>query len=108
MPSQDEFDELKGRLESLEKQVAGGSAATFSDEEMAAYRKVSSAMADVGDFCGFNDCLRPRLCTVCTVCRSCYVPCIFECTCGPCNQGPIIGGGLQRFNGLGGLGGFGG
>lgn len=26
MPSQEEFDELKGRLESLEKQVAGGTA----------------------------------------------------------------------------------
>ena len=59
--------------------------------------------ADFGEFCGINDCFRPRLCsTVCSVCRSCWVPCIVECTCGPCNQGPIIGGGLQRFGGLGG------
>ena len=102
MPSQEEFDELKGRLESLEKQVAGGAAPQFTDEELAAFRKVSAAAADFGDFCGINDCFRPRLCSgsVCVVCRSCWTPCIFECTCGPCNQGPIIGGGLQRFGGL--------
>ena len=104
MPSQEEFDELKGRLESLEKQVAGGTAPQVTDEELAAFRKVSSAMADFGDFCGINACFRPRLCSgsVCTVCRSCFTPCIFECTCGPCNQGPIVGGGVQRFGGLGG------
>jgi len=102
MPSQEEFDELKGRLESLEQQVAGGPTSKFTDEEMAAFRKVSSAM-DTGEFCGINDCFRPRLCAgVCSVCRNCWTPCIFECTCGPCNNGPIIGGGLQRFQGLGG------
>ncbi len=105
MPSQEEFDELKGRLESLEKQVTGGAAQQFSDEEMAAFKKVSSAMADTGDFCGINDCFRPRLCTVCSVCsvcRACWVPCVNECTCGPCNIGGFNVGGLQRFNGLGG------
>ncbi|HMQ36941.1 MAG TPA: hypothetical protein PKE46_04255 [Micropruina sp.] len=103
MASQEEFDELKGRLESLEKQVAAGAAPQFTAEELAAFRKVSAAAADFGEFCGINDCFRPRLCsTVCSVCRSCWVPCIVECTCGPCNQGPIIGGGLQRFGGLGG------
>ncbi|MFT4294172.1 MAG: hypothetical protein QM582_02035 [Micropruina sp.] len=105
MPSQEEFDELKGRLESLEQQVAAGAAPKFTEEELAAFRKVSAAAADYGDYCGINDCFRPRLCTggVCAVCRtSCFVPCIYECSCGPCNIGPIVGGGVQRFGGLGG------
>lgn len=103
MASQEEFDELKGRLENLEQQIAGAVPQQFSEEELAAFRKVSSAM-QFGEFCGINDCFRPRLCvtTVCTACRTCWVPCIMECTCGPCNQGPIAGGGLQRFGGLGG------
>ena len=102
MPSQEEFDELKGRLESLEKQITSSAAPQFTDEELTAFKKVSSAMADTGDFCGINDCFRPRLCTVCSVCRTCWVPCIRECTCGPCNTGPFTTGGLQRFEGLGG------
>jgi len=120
MPSQEEFDELKGRLEKLENHVAGAATPQFTDEELAAFKKVSSAMADTGDFCGINDCFRPRLCstvdfcgindcfrprlcsTVCSVCRTCWTVCIFECTCGPCNLGGFNAGGVQRFNGLGG------
>ncbi|TDN91832.1 hypothetical protein [Microbacterium sp. BK668] len=103
MPSQEEFDELKGRLESLEKQIGGAAPPDFTEEELATFRKVSAAAGYYGEFCGINDCFRPRLCfTTCTVCRTCFVPCIYECTCGPCNQGPIMGGGLQRFGGLGG------
>ena len=63
MPSQEEFDELKGRLEKLENHVAGAATPQFTDEELAAFKKVSSAMADTGDFCGINDCFRPRLCS---------------------------------------------
>lgn len=107
MPSDEEFDALKGRLENLEKRIGGASLSDFTDEEIAAFKKVSAA-ANFGEFCGINDCFRPRLCsgtlcsTVCTVCRTCFVPCIFECTCGPCDVGPLGGGGLQRFGGLGG------
>ena len=103
MPSQEEFDELKGRLEKLENHFAGAATPQFTDEELAAFKKVSSARADTGDFCGINDCFRPRLCsTVCSVCRTCWTVCIFECTCGPCNLGGFNAGGVQRFNGLGG------
>ena len=49
MPSQEEFDELKGRLEKLENHVAGAATPQFTDEELAAFKKVSSAMADTGD-----------------------------------------------------------
>lgn len=102
MPSQEEIDELKGRLESLEKRVTGAAPPEFTDEELAAFKKVSAAVG-YGEFYGINDCFRPRLCiTVCTACRTCFVPCLYECTCGPCNQGPILGAGLQRFGELGG------
>lgn len=102
MPSQEEFDELKGRLESLEKQIAGAAPQEFTEEELAAFRKVSAA-ANFGEFCGINDCFRCRVCAVCRVCQVCRVckVCDFECSCGPCNVGGIIGG-IGGFNQFGG------
>ncbi len=110
MASQEEFDALKGRIEELENKLAAAGAsasatAAFTPEEMAAYQKVRDVIAaDYGDFCGINDCFRPqrciKLCDYFCVQR-CIQRCIFECTCGPCNIGPMTGG-IERFGGLGG------
>ena len=107
MSSQEDFDALKGRIEELENKLAaaasGASSKSLTPEELQAFVKVRDALAaDWGENCGINECFRPRLCwrpcTACTACRAC----IFECTCGPCMNGPLSQGGLERFGGLGG------
>ena len=108
MPSQEEFDELKGRIVELENQLKGRAVqrdvSSITPEEMQAFVKVRDVVAgDWGEFCGINDCFRcvvQRCLQLCIV--RCIQVCIFECTCGPCNQGQVGGGGLGRFGGLGG------
>ncbi|MBK8459717.1 MAG: hypothetical protein WAS07_02935 [Micropruina sp.] len=115
MASQEEFDALKGRIEELELKLQGAAAAAsapaasaLTAEELQAFVKVRDVIAaDWGENCGINECFKPRLCwrctvcTTCSVCRACAV-CVNECTCGPCNNGPMIPGGFERFGGLGG------
>ncbi|HSP59842.1 MAG TPA: hypothetical protein VLO09_02170 [Ornithinimicrobium sp.] len=113
MPTNEEFEELKGRIVELESKLAQAQegvtvrrpADSISAEDMQAYVRVRDVIApDYGEFCGINDCFR------CIVSR-CYQPCVVqcitrcinECTCGPCNIDPgFIPGGMHRFGGLGG------
>ena len=105
MPSDEEFEELKGRIVELENQLKQRSTKRVTDitpEEMATFQKVRDVIAaDFGDFCGVNDCFRCivqciQLCIV-----RCIQVCIFECTCGPCNPGTVGTTGVSRFGGLG-------
>lgn len=109
MPSQEEFDELKGRIVELENKLSQATTpaakASVTAEEMQAYAKVRDLLAaDYGDFCGINDCYRPVLRCYSNCMTRCISRCIYECTCGPCNLDPgtMVPGGLQRFGGLGG------
>lgn len=114
MPSQEEFDELKGRIVELENKLAQSgtaaartTAADLSAEELAAFAKVRDVIAaDWGDRCGINDCYRCVVTRCVTNCiQLCWERCIFECTCGPCNVcgvGGVGGGNIGRFGGLGG------
>jgi hypothetical protein len=106
MPSQEEFDELKGRIVELENQLKGRTArrdvSSLTPEEMQAYIKVRDILAgDWGDFCGINDCFRCIIARCWQQCLRCWQPC-FECTCGPCLIGQPMGGGVGRFGNLGG------
>jgi len=105
MPSDEEFEELKGRIVELENQLRRRTTKRVTDitpEEMETFQKVRDVIAtDFGDFCGINDCFRCivnciQLCIV-----RCIQPCIFECTCGPCNPGTFGTAGVSRFGGLG-------
>lgn len=109
MPSEEEFDELKGRIVELENQLRAKrgtrDAASITPEDLEAFTRVRDLLAggDFGDFCGINDCFRciiTRCVGLCIV--RCIQPCIYECTCGPCNLGQFGGGGAGRFGGLGG------
>ena len=109
MPSEEEFEELKGRIVELEGQLSKGGnlrrmAADITDDELQAFVKVRDVIAftDWGEFCGINDCFK---CIVVQPCISlctqrCFTPCIFECSCGPCNMGGAPGG-VSRFGNLG-------
>lgn len=111
--SEDEIAELKSRVAELEKLLAARSQPVeITADEMAAYKKVSEALAfDVGD-CGINECSRPPIvlrcvqpCVVKCIHRCivrCIQKCIFECSCGPCNVGGFGGGGFSRFEEFGG------
>jgi len=106
MADQPDIKRLELRILELEnqlKQYQGGAAAQdISKEEIAAFHKVSAALAAFDDWgCGINEC-RPvvicRVCRICSVCRVCRI-CINECVCGPCNicsQGGM-GGGFSGF-----------
>jgi hypothetical protein len=107
---EDQIRKLELRIKELEDQLQTQrqpKAADISANEVQAFLKVRDMLrVDWGDFCGINDCLACRLCgggsggggAVCRVCRACIV----ECTCGPCNIGPFAGGGISRFEQLGG------
>ena len=105
MPSQEEFDELKGRIVELENALKGRaaapSAADLTPEELATYQKVKSALGADSVY----PCTPP--CVKCyPPCYPCYHPCspcycVTECTCTPCLQ-QVSGGGVGRFGGLGG------
>ena len=112
MATNEDFEELKGRIVELESKLAEAQkgaarkpAVDITPEEMQAYVKVRDVMAaDWGDSCGINECYR---CIVVRCYQPCIVRCIYtcinECTCGPCNIDPFVfQGGLQRFGGLGG------
>ena len=111
MPSQEVFDELKGRIVELENALNGRrvrrDVSDISPEELEAFKKVRDLLAgDWGEFCGINDCFKCVVscvqCSLCvTRCVLCTPPCVVECTCGPCiMQGPGPGG-PGRFGGLG-------
>ena len=106
----DDVAELKARVAELEKLLkASSQPVVITADEMAAFRKVSDALAASADIedCGINECWRPPVlrcvqrCVVRCVQR-CVVRCIFECSCGPCNVGPIASGGFARFEEFGG------
>lgn len=107
MADDEALSALEGRIAALENALAGKTqqkVADLSDDEIAAFKKVSDVLAaDYGEFCGINDCFRCRICTVCracVVCRVCRV-CVVECSCGPCMIGGP-GGGVGGFNQFGG------
>ncbi len=107
MAEQPDVKKLEMRVAELENLLKQYQAPTvdLSKEEIAAFNKVSSALAAFDDWgCGINEC-RPcrvcvcRVCSVCRVCRVCRV-CINECVCGPCNicsSGGGFGGGFSGF-----------
>jgi hypothetical protein len=105
MPSQEEFDELKGRIVELENALnQRQDEPDITPEEMETFKKVRDKLA--GDlsaprtFTGAELCKPPILLCI-TQCFFCK-PCIFECTCGPCLQWGPDPGGFGRFGGLGG------
>ena len=110
MADKDALKEVQLRLERLEDKlstIAGGTrAAKLSEEEIAAYHRVRTALWEDGS-CGINEtspCVlncRVSTCRV-TICDVICRPCDVECTCGPCNLGNLAVGGLSRFRGLGG------
>jgi hypothetical protein len=107
MPSDEEFEELKGRIVELENRLSERAGqrqdtSSLTPEELQAYAKVRDIIAtDLGGFCGINDCFRCIIVRCLQSCVRCSQPCIFECTCGPCGPG-LGGGGIGRFSGLGG------
>lgn len=98
--------DLEVRLERIEKALGVGKTPEVSDDELAAYHKVRTALWEGGS-CGINEtspCIVvTSVCRICQVCRACVVcrACDVECTCGPCGFGTIQQGGLSRFGGLG-------
>lgn len=103
MPSQEEFDELKGRIVELENalksRAAAPSAADLTPEELATFQKVKSALGGRASYpnpCA--PCENCYPCYTCYPCHTCY--CATECTCGPCLQSHPVGG-VGRFGGLG-------
>jgi hypothetical protein len=91
MADQPDIKRLELRIQELENQLKHFQAAAvpqdISKDEIAAFHKVSAALASFDDWGGgIND--RPifvcRVCRVCQVCRVCRI-CINECVCGPCN-----------------------
>ena len=110
MASQEEFEALKGRIEELENKLAAAQPAAASAkpeitaEELQAFVKVRDVIAmDWGENCGINECMRCVVNRCVTACVTrCITVCSFECTCGPCNVGPMGLGNLGRFGGLGG------
>ena len=104
----EDVKKLELRIKELEnklKEFQGAAAPEeLTKEEIAAYRKVSSALASFNDWeCGINECKPIGICRVCSVCRVCRICriCINECTCGPCNICRIggSGGGFSDFGG---------
>jgi hypothetical protein len=105
----DEMEALKARVAELESLLgAQRREPEFTADEMAAFHKVSAVLAgNWGDFCGINDCYRPPVVRCVNFCITrcitvCIVRCINECSCGPCNVGGGIPGGISRFDQFGG------
>ncbi len=103
----EEVKKLELRIKELEnklKEFQGAAAPEeLTKEEIAAYRKVSSALSSFSEWeCGINECRPIGICRICScrVCRVCRV-CINECVCGPCNICGMGGGG-GGFSGFGG------
>jgi hypothetical protein len=110
MPTDEEFEALKGRIVELENQLAKRGKSRVTDltpEEIDTFQKVREVIAsDFGDFCGVNDCMSCvqlciQRCVQLCVAR-CIQVCIFECTCGPCNVGNLGSVAATRFGSLGG------
>lgn len=87
---------IESKLEALTKNLQGGELKA-SKEDIETYNKVlrASLATDWGDMCGINDCSK---CIV-VLCRPSHsggidigkiLPCIYECSCGPCNVDPSI------------------
>jgi hypothetical protein len=111
VPTQDEFDELKGRIVELENALKGKAAAPgpadVTPEELATYQKVRAALG--------GSCSAPQALTLCWPSCTCYCSgwtclcshCATECTeCVPCGGGgPCLRAqarmGVGRFGGLG-------
>jgi hypothetical protein len=108
MPTNEEFEELKGRIVELENQLSARplqrDVTQVSEDEMRAFVKVRDVIAgDFGGFCGINDCFRCIVMRCWQPCITrCIQTCIYECTCGPCLQNPGDIGAVSRFSGLGG------
>jgi hypothetical protein len=90
MPSQEEFDELKGRIVELENQLKARVTVPQADpspDEVQAFLKVKQLLGP-----SFH--------------HFCWPPCYpVECQCGPCGPCVMSGGGfggVGRFGGLGG------
>lgn len=106
MATNEEFEELKGRIVELESKLAdaqrgGGAKRTVADlspDDVQAYLRVKDVL-DWGDG-GISRCVVVQCYQPCIV--RCINVCINECTCGPCSLGGQIPGGLNRFGGLGG------
>lgn len=110
MPSQEEFDELKGRIVELENQLKGNAVqrdvSSIAPEEMQTFIKVRDVLArDIASQAsqaGITWVDPPSWPWI----LRCWPPCVpprecFECMCGPCGPGQV-GRGLGRFGGLGG------
>jgi|SRR5829696_5713558 len=93
--------ELENKLKEFQTTAAPEE---LTKEEIAAYRKVSSALSALDDWgCGINECKPIGICRICSGCRICRIcrTCINECTCGPCNICRMggSGGGFSDFGG---------
>ena len=103
----EDIKKLELRIKELENKLKEYQAAAapeeLTTEDIAAYRKVSSALAFNDWECGINECKPIGICRVCSICRVCRICriCINECTCGPCNICRIggSGGGFSDFGG---------
>lgn len=101
----EDVKKLELRVRELENQLkqfqAQATPQDLTKEEIAAYHKVSSAIAAGEWECGINECMPIKICAcrICRICRTCV--CINECICGPCNI-CRIGGGGGGFSGFGG------
>jgi hypothetical protein len=92
MATDPEIEKLQIRISQLEDQLKNlrQPQTDITADDLKAHRKVQEALI------GVNFCL-----TECTRCFFCVTFCIFECTCGPCQQERPQSGGLGRFGGLG-------
>ena len=104
----EDVKKLELRIRELENKLKDFQTAAepqeLTKEEIAAFRKVSSALASFEDWeCGINECRPIGICRGCRICRSCRICriCINECTCGPCDI-CRMGGGGGGFSGFGG------
>ena len=101
MPSQEEFDELKGRIIQLENQLQAKAAKQdVSAEEMQTYIKVRDIVAL--EACWAAGGIRCFASAAAIQCFACWGPCVNECACGPCNVGRYGASAVQRFGYLGG------
>ena len=102
----EDVKKLELRIRELENRLKDFQTAAepqdLTKEEIAAFRKVSSTLAEDWE-CGINECRPIGICRGCRICRSCRICriCINECVCGPCDI-CRIGGGGGGFSGFGG------
>jgi hypothetical protein len=107
MPEEKEAKTLEMRVAELEDKL---SKVTFTEEELAAARKVATAMPAVPaalcviSSCVIHQCIVHQCIIHQCIISQCIQQCIrqcFECSCGPCAVG---GGSLGRAGGFGTLG----